>query len=213
MRILFYLAAFVSLVACSTTTSSKVSTSTTKASNALVFTVPTYIDPPEGPDTARLRVVVQQGLIDTALLYPDAPGLCFEGKIREAQMLPIHLNTTIWRPQAKKKIGMPFVDEYSKLYGAEFYIDTKSPLLLTNQILKNNFYTIGSCLIGFKYQFEAGKDYQLMVSVTDKTCSSELTDITNFNPTEKSKVVPIIPLIMPGNPLWNALCTKPKDSN
>lgn len=190
MRIPFYLIIFSTLVGCAT--------------------APPYIEPVQSQDTARLRVVVQAAVNASFVAYPNQDGFCLDKSSKEGKQLQVHLNTTGWDGFATKKIGMPFVNDHSKLFGSEFYISTKEPIIFTNQASVNTGYSRVFCTSAFKHQFEAGKDYQITLFPDLNSCTSGLSDITNFKSGDKLETIKTTPIIVPGSAAWKILCNTPQ---
>lgn len=186
MRIPFYLAFFSTLVGCST--------------------LSPYIEPVPSQDTARLRVVVQAGVNASVVAYPNQDGFCFDTSSKEGKELKVHLNTTGWDGFATKKIGMPFVNDHSKLFGTEFYVSSKDPITFTTYASANTGVSRISCSSAFKFQFQAGKDYQITLLPDFSTCTSGLSDITNFKSGDKLETIKTDPIFVKGSPAWKLLC-------
>lgn len=185
MRIPFYLVLISSLAACSA--------------------VPTYVDPVPSQDTARIRVVSTKGLNVNLVAYPNYEGHCLKVNNAEARSIPINTNFGL-SINIPKKIGMPFVDEHSKSFGTEYYVSSKEPMVFTtsSNTLKGN--TSVTCISAFRYQFEAGKDYQISLYPDPKSCVASLSDITNFKPGDKLDVINLDPIAVKGSPAWDTLC-------
>jgi hypothetical protein len=182
---------------------------------------PKYIEPdPKTTQTARLRICVLPGAHARIALHPNSDAdNCLKEK--GSVSLPFHENSSGFAGDSEIKIGMPLGDTYWGKIGAEMYISATSPITIGVEYSATGTVYRTYCGKAFRFQPNAGKDYQLSFMFGDspngRSCILDFKEVSEGDLDSTGKLtspnVPYVPVIANGSPAWELVCVKKLEKN
>jgi hypothetical protein len=152
----------------------------------------------------------------SSLIYNDNTNLCVSKD--GVQSIPVFTIRTGFEKNTKPKLGMPYAEQVGNL-GSEFYVSAEHPLTLSAHFSTSNLVFTTDCLATFRFQPEAGKDYEIFAmagnrnAISTGVCQFNLSEIREGYVNEKGirKGIPVASteVWIEGQKGWSEHCKKP----